>query len=90
MTKIAGSRSESGSGSISQMHGSMDTDPHQMSWPEHWVLPAFSAATEGGEGSQHPVWVNVKAAFLHSSKDMLITQQRSRYLTLQNIVINVK
>jgi hypothetical protein len=29
MTKIAGSRSRSGSGSISQRHGSADPDPYQ-------------------------------------------------------------
>jgi hypothetical protein len=29
MTKIAGSGSEPGSGSISQRHGSADPDPHQ-------------------------------------------------------------
>jgi hypothetical protein len=36
MTKIAGSRSESGSRSISQRHGSADPDPHQnVMDPEH-------------------------------------------------------
>jgi hypothetical protein len=44
MTKIAGSRSrirvrESGSGSISQKHGSEDPDPPQnVMDPEHWIL----------------------------------------------------
>ncbi len=36
MTKIAGSGSESGSGSIIQRHGSADPDPHQnVMDPEH-------------------------------------------------------
>jgi hypothetical protein len=75
MTKIAGSGSESGW--ISQRHGSADPDPdphHNIMDPEHWFLPAFSAAKGVGEGSQHPV-ENVRAAFLHSSKDMLIAQR---------------
>jgi hypothetical protein len=39
MTKIAGSGSESGSGSISQRHGSEDPDPPQnVMDPQHWFL----------------------------------------------------
>ncbi len=39
MTKIAGSGSESGSGSISQRHGTPDPDPHQIVMdPEHWLF----------------------------------------------------
>jgi hypothetical protein len=39
MTKIAGSGSESGSGSISQRHGFPDPDPHQnVVDPEHWFF----------------------------------------------------
>jgi hypothetical protein len=40
--KIEGYRSESGSGSISQMHGSADPDPdpHQnVMDPQHWTEP---------------------------------------------------
>jgi hypothetical protein len=37
MMKIEGSASESGSGSISQRHGSADPDPHQNFMdPQHW------------------------------------------------------
>jgi hypothetical protein len=37
MTKIAGSGSDSGSGSISQRHASADSDPHQNVMElEHW------------------------------------------------------
>jgi hypothetical protein len=39
MTKISGSGSESGSGSISQRHGSADPDPPQnVMDPQHWFL----------------------------------------------------
>ncbi len=38
MMKIEGSGSASGSGSISQRHGSADPDPHQnVMDPEHWL-----------------------------------------------------
>ncbi len=47
MTKIAGSGFASGSGSISQRHGSPDPDPHQnVMDPEHWkkLCPPSSLA----------------------------------------------
>jgi hypothetical protein len=51
MTKIAVSGSESGSGSISQRHGSADPDPDPYSPqnvmnPEHWFLVFFGCARE--------------------------------------------
>jgi hypothetical protein len=39
MMKIEGSASESGSGSISQRHGSADPDPHQnVMDSQHWCV----------------------------------------------------
>jgi hypothetical protein len=49
MTKIAGSGSESGSGSISQRHGSADpdTDPHQIfMYPQHWFRQYYTVQFE--------------------------------------------
>jgi hypothetical protein len=75
MTKIAGSGSKSGSGSISQRHGSANPDPHQnVMDPEHWLRNSYflDSATvgkthpicpvgEAGQGSLllHPVQIPV-------------------------------
>jgi hypothetical protein len=61
MSKIAGSRSESESGAISQRHGSADPDPHQYVMdPQHWHLLTCGGGPEDGlipgeEGAQGEV-----------------------------------
>jgi hypothetical protein len=53
MTKIAGSGSESRSGSISQRHGFADPDPHQyVINPEHWYFHTLQATIKNAVRGQ--------------------------------------
>jgi hypothetical protein len=58
MSKIAGS----GSGSISQRHGSADPDPHKnVIYPQHWVLLLYIVEMNAGAPYSLTYWLIVKA-----------------------------